>query len=501
MRTFYRLLSVFTALILSATGFLVASAHEGDVARITIHRVDSEDPVHPGDWLKFLVIVERLQHDIGIPTAVGSVYFYDADGDGELGVNDSQSASNKLLESALTADNPVAQLQEFEYRVHESELGDAQQRTIPVQFMLLIPATSLTDDGTQTDGHHGADVVRITSNIVDVVVTKDPGPDDGYSLVTVNVAMDRPDEIAAGEKVKFTVSWETGKFAVIAKPLIIRKQLKDEDGNDVGGAVPVSVFTLAALQSNSVSAEQSNEYTLVQDDIDAASVEFSYAVVIAATDLGYSIRAKPLPDDESQKGTFTLAPPAPEPEAMQDTSVGMTESATVTKGEGNLIDIERHDGGADFSLGVGILTADGMLEPHMNGYIRDNDLGQTYAVVNRESDDMIVRVWISSSSPHVGSIDWTSVLDFYNVPSDVLNAIPLDYMHPAPNQLVKAGDPIYVYTGGAWRHIPDIPTFQSRGYYWCDVTTASEGWAANVMLGQALPSSGGTPDPDYPNCR
>ena len=62
-----------------------------------------------------------------------------------------------------------------------------------------------------------------------------------------------------------------------------------------------------------------------------------------------------------------------------------------------------------------------------NGYIRDNDLGQTYAVVTRESDGAVVRVWISSMSPHVGDIDWAATSwHFYNHPVDVVNAIPLD---------------------------------------------------------------------------
>jgi hypothetical protein len=193
--------------------------------------------------------------------------------------------------------------------------------------------------------------------------------------------------------------------------------------------------------------------------------------------------------------------PEPEPEATPDTNVvGMTDSATVTRGEGNVIHIDPISG-PEFSLSLGILGSDGTLIPDANGYIRDNDLGQTYAVVTRESDGAVVRVWISSMSPHVGDIDWANVLDFYNHPVDVVNAIPLDHTTPAANQLVDADGTWYVYLAGAWRHIPDIPTFQSRGYYYCDLTTASADWADNVDLGQALPSVGGMEQVGYPSCR
>jgi hypothetical protein len=193
--------------------------------------------------------------------------------------------------------------------------------------------------------------------------------------------------------------------------------------------------------------------------------------------------------------------PEPEPEATPDTNVvGMTDSATVTRGEGNVIHIDPISG-PEFSLSLGILGSDGTLIPDANGYIRDNDLGQTYAVVTRESDGAVVRVWISSMSPHVGEIDWAAVLAFYNHPVDVVNAIPLDSTTPSPSQLVDAGGTWYVYLAGAWRHIPDIPTFQSRGYYYCDLTTASADWADNVDLGQALPSVGGMEQVGYPSCR
>ena len=231
----------------------------------------------------------------------------------------------------------------------------------------------------------------------------------------------------------------------------------------------MNFLTIPALQTHSTSAAQKVSYVLLPEDIAAQRVEFSVSVVIDKGDVSPAAGTK---DTLKATHTFMAVVPEPEPEATPDTTVGMTDSATVTKGEGDLITITRHDGGVDLSVGVGVLTSDGMVIPHVNGYIRDNDLGQTYAVVTRD-DGMIVRTWISSSSPLVGDIVWSTVLDFYNVPKDVVNAIPLDHMHPAPNQLVDAGGTWYVYLGGAWRHIPNIATFQAYGFFYCDLTTAS----------------------------
>jgi hypothetical protein len=278
----------------------------------------------------------------------------------------------------------------------------------------------------------------------------------------------------------------------------------------------VAVFTLDQLHSNSISGEDSKEYTLVQDDLDAASVEFSWAVKITRANLTPDPGAL-FDDDETQKGSHLLVEPTPEatPEPMPEATpeatpepeptpevIGMNDDATVTRGDGNTINIDMGEGNV-LRMSIGFLSEDGQLSPDANGYIRDDFRGQTYAVVNRESDGMVVRVWISHTSPYAGQIDWANVLAFYNVDTDVLNAIELDYTRPADRQLVKSGDPIYVYLAGAWRHIPNIVTFQANGYYWCDVAQAAEGWVerAGIQLGQALPPSSGTADPDYPSCR
>jgi hypothetical protein len=192
-----------------------------------------------------------------------------------------------------------------------------------------------------------------------------------------------------------------------------------------------------------------------------------------------------------------------EPEDMPEPPAGMNEHATVVR-DGTRIDITRTDNGQEISLIAGWISASGDSYFNPRGYIRDDDLGQTYAVVIRESDDSVVRVWIAPNTAAAGAVPWSDVLANYTVPVGVLSAITLDDMNPANDQLVRSfvGDEprIYVYRSGAWRHIPDIPTFQAFGFYWCDITAADADFFDRVSPGNALPASGGSADPNYPSC-
>ena len=51
-----------------------------------------------------------------------------------------------------------------------------------------------------------------------------------------------------------------------------------------------------------------------------------------------------------------------------------------------------------------------------------------------------------------------------------------------------------------WRHIPDYPTFQAMGFYWCDVTSADATFFERMNEGTPYPSSGTELQEDYPNC-
>ncbi len=100
---------------------------------------------------------------------------------------------------------------------------------------------------------------------------------------------------------------------------------------------------------------------------------------------------------EKLSDTYVMgSPPAPEPTAVPP--IGMNDAATVDQGPGNRIDVTLADG-TEFSLFAGYVADDGVTRSyHRSGYIRDNDLGQTYAVVKRDVDGMVVRVWIPAGS-------------------------------------------------------------------------------------------------------
>ena len=199
----------------------------------------------------------------------------------------------------------------------------------------------------------------------------------------------------------------------------------------------------------------------------------------------------------------TASTPAPTP---QPTVVGATPSATATELPDNHLHIQRHDDpDASFELAVGSISAD-CATVVMAGIIRDQTRGQTYVVVRRESDGQIVRRWVSPNSPLVSQIPWPIVNTQYTVPVGVLAAIPLDHQCPQPNLLAHrfdgGDDRIFSYDAGLqqWRHVPDIPTFQALGFYWCNVTAADGAFVERITPGPPYPVSQTRPRPDYPNC-
>ncbi len=525
MRQLSRLLSVFIALILMGLSMATASADattdaDGEsYATMSVVMVDPPDAIYPGDELTFMITVYRLgDHSITSATVVGP--------DGTADSSDDVAAFAIYAEDTVVDAGTIATSTfheaEVTYEVPGLDTG-VSSRTLTLEWTLAFTADHFVANNADDEHEIAAADSEVTASDAILIETR-PAAEGGATGVVLDFADPVVPEIEKGNEIEFSLTVSTADYRYRGGSFLIMKQVKDADGEDDGVALPVAAMQIDDLKTNSTSSAIEADYTLSQADVDAldegGSIEFSYELDINEADITKNDAAVldtgALPQEErtdfnkdddtldtietSEGILLTLPVAAPEPEATPEPPVGMTEAATVTKGAGNLVDVERHDGGTNFSLGVGVLAADGTLEPHSNGYIRDSNLGQTYAVVARESDGAIVRVWISSASPHVGDIDWVAVLDFYNVPKDVVNAIPLDHTAPAPNQLVDAGGTWYAYTGGAWRHIPNIPTFQSRGYFYCDLTTAAEGWADNIQLGQALPSSGDTEDPDYPVC-
>ena len=187
--------------------------------------------------------------------------------------------------------------------------------------------------------------------------------------------------------------------------------------------------------------------------------------------------------------TRTVTKTVEVPTPAQPNVIGMTGSATATEVDGRVL-ITRHDGGASLVVDLG-------------GFIRDADLGQTYQVVRR-ADGAIVRQWVSSNSPLVYQIPWAVVNSAFTVPVGVIGSIPLDDMAGAEGQLVRrfdgGDDRIFSYAMGQWRHVPDIPTFQALGFYWCDVTAADASFFDRISMGAAHPASSTPARMDYPSC-
>ena len=187
--------------------------------------------------------------------------------------------------------------------------------------------------------------------------------------------------------------------------------------------------------------------------------------------------------------------------------MGSTSAATARELPGDRLLIQRHDApDADFELAIGAISAD-CATVALAGVIRDGFLGQTYVIVRREADGQVVRRWVSPDSPLVYQIPWPLVNTQYTVPVGVVSAIPMDDQCPQPNLLVRrfdgGDDRIFSYDAAPqqWRHVPDIPTFQALGFYWCNVTAADAGFFERITLGPPYPSSGVPARADYPVCQ
>ena len=199
--------------------------------------------------------------------------------------------------------------------------------------------------------------------------------------------------------------------------------------------------------------------------------------------------------------------PSPPPVPTRSPIIGSTAAATAKEVAGDLLVLQRHDQpGVEIEVGVGWMSQDGQ-RIIVIGFVRDGDLGQTYAVVRREGDGQVVRRWIAPDSPLVYAVPWASVNTQYTFPVGVILAIPLDDQYPPPNMLMRrfdgGDDRILAYDAGLgqWRHVPDLVTFQARGYYWCNVTAADAGFFGRITLGPPYPASDVPARADYPVCQ
>ena len=222
----------------------------------------------------------------------------------------------------------------------------------------------------------------------------------------------------------------------------------------------------------------------------------------------------PPPPEEAGRGgggggggsSGSSEPPAPPAPATSEVVIGSTPAATATELPGNRLLIQRHDApDADFELAIGAISAD-CAHVALAGVIRDESLGQTYVIVRRDADGRIVRRWVSPDSPLVYQIPWSVVNTQYTVPIGVVAVIPLDDQCPQRNLLARrfdgGDDRIFAFdsTLGQWRHVPDIPTFQALGFYWCNVTAADAAFFQRIAHGPPYTASSTPAQSDYPNC-
>ena len=243
----------------------------------------------------------------------------------------------------------------------------------------------------------------------------------------------------------------------------------------------------------------------------AATLDFEQSTTLELTLSLTRPRPPPPPQPKPSNGgggsSGGSRAPSPPPAPPRSPIIGSTLAATAKEVAGDLMVLQRHDQpGVEIEVGIGWISRDGQ-RIIVIGFVRDGDLGQTYAVVRREGDGRVVRRWIAPDSPLVYAVPWAVVNTQYTFPVGVILAIPLDDQYPWPNMLTRrfdgGDDRILAYDAelGQWRHVPDLATFQARGYYWCNVTAADAGFFDRITLGPPYPSSGVPPRADYPVCQ
>ena len=196
------------------------------------------------------------------------------------------------------------------------------------------------------------------------------------------------------------------------------------------------------------------------------------------------------PDDITAADTNFIARVALARSAPFPRIIGQTVTATAYEVPGDRVVLQRHDDPADpVVVGVGWIAADGMAMVPV-GFVRDDELGQPYAVVRREADDLIVRRWMAPDDPLLAAVPWEQ---HATVPISVLTTIPLDEQHPRPNMLARRFEGpdqrLFAYDAGRqrWWHVPDPATFQAWGFSPHHVTAADAAFFTRIATGASVP--------------
>ncbi len=477
----------------------------------------------------------------------------DADTDPQTNHAEQTIKSNEITITVLPALSDVATLDDLALtKVTLAPDFETGQTTYSAAVGYDVMETTVTaetnEDGTYTvtkDGDtydDGVVPLAVGPNPIVVTVTAENGsvPGDSTNVYTVTVtrigeqimdgvmvgfmaSIDEGDVegLDEGDTVTFTVTVKTGAYGIYTDPnfdvTIVRYR-----GDHVKSEQ--EVVTDSNLGTPGTNSEDSVEvtYNLAEADVaaDVSSIEFVFETTFeditfrfedidpdseATRYEGRTIRIKSGETSGTTTTTTTAAAPAAAPAAARAAApaasgpplgeIGRSGSATATVLAGDVLQIVRHDGGATLNIGIG-WTATNDSSQVLVGFIRDEGLGQTYAIVRREDDGMVVRRWVEPGSADVFAVPWADVIANYTVPTDVVVSIPLDDRHPAQLMLARrfdgADDRIFVHIGnGVWSHIPNYATFLARGFEWQNVTAADSGFFNRINIGAPLPSSGG----------
>ena len=321
-----------------------------------------------------------------------------------------------------------------------------------------------------------------------VFTTVNPLPANGRIVVTLPSGFDAgvADGRAAG-----TISGIDGTLAISAKTTTLT--ITRSGGTQIAAGTTVSLS--------------------VPNTIDLPSAPGKYGALTIATQnaSGLTIDSATFGDVgiRAATSTSTAAPataaatPAPAPTQTPVPSTATTQMTEVSPGRVQLV--SKTTGQAITEVAVGTMSATGEVIPL--GFVRDTTLGQTYAIVRRASDGLIVRKWVSPDSLLRFMVPWDEINSEQTFSVDIISAIPLDESFPSPGQLARrfdgGDDRVFYYDGavGLWRHVPDVATFQAFGLYWCDITSADAATSERMQIGPPLDPSPLPARADYPSCR
>ena len=396
----------------------------------------------------------------------------------ELSLGEGVSLSPAFAEGttsyAASVDNSTMQV-----TVTAMPSGDASMAIQDADGMAIEDADA-DADGHQVNLELGENTIAVAVSAADpavtttytVVVTRGASSDAALSALSLDGVTLNPAFDAATTTYTANVANDVANTTVMATAAHADATVDAPAGQvDLAEGANTIVVTVTAADGSTTMT-----YTVV----------VARAVVVMVTVPGPTVTV-PGPS-RTRTVTETVIVEVPAPAASN--VVGGTSAATATEVNGQVV-ITRHDGGPSLVVNTG-------------GFIRDESLGQTYQVVRR-ADGMIVRQWVSPDSPLVYQIPWAVVNSQFSVPVGVVGAIPLDDQSGAPGQLVRrfdgGDDRIFSYAGmGNWRHVPDIPTFQALGLYWCDVTAADAGFFDRITIGSPHAATDMPARSDYPSC-